>query len=134
MFCPNCQAECLEYDELCQACGNNLKVSSKSLVPAQSHSSLPAILQHGQLARVAAGVGELAFGLGLGLLRRNIAGRAAKSASRALRSTPKLLPSPVFDGPGESLFPLQARTPKLPRGYEIEETAIYVSRVIRRRK
>jgi hypothetical protein len=131
MVCPNCQAECLESDEFCKACGSDLATSSTSLVPARSHSNLPTILQRPQLPRLAAGVGAVAFGLGLELLRRALMDRATKAA---LHAAPKLLPSPAIGGLSESLMPQHLKTPKLPKGYEIEETAIYVSRVIRRRK
>ena len=131
MLCPNCQAECLENDEFCTTCGSELGITSTSLVPTRSHANLPTILRNPQLPRLAAGVGAVAFGVGLALLRRNIAGRVAKPA---LIAAPKLIASPAFDGLKESLMRQQARPLKLPKGYEIEETAIYVSRVIRRKK
>jgi hypothetical protein len=129
MLCPNCQTECPDGDEMCMACGSDLAAPSKSLVPAQNHSNLPAILQHPQLPRLAAGVGAVVFGLGLELLRRNLLGRLARPS---LGAAPKLLPSPAIATLKETLMPPHARTLKLPKGYEIEETAIYVSRVIRR--
>ncbi len=131
MQCPNCQVEHLEGDEFCKGCGRDLAVSSTSLVPARNHANLPTILRYPQLPRLAAGVGAVAFGLGLELLRRNLVGRVTKSA---LRTAPKLLPSPTLGGLNEPLIPQRARSLKLPKGYEIEETAIYVSRVIRRRR
>lgn len=127
MLCPNCQAECLESDEFCPRCGS--EVSSKSLISTQGHGNLPAILQHPQLPRVAVGVGAVVFGLGLELLRRNIAGRLARTA---LRAAPKLLPSPAAGNLREAFIPQNVQPSRLPRGYEIEETAIYISRVIRR--
>jgi hypothetical protein len=88
-------------------------------------------LQHPQLPRLAAGVGAVAFGLGIELLRRNLAGRVAKSV---LRASPKLLPSAALGSMNEPLMPQTIKPPRLPKGYEIEETAIYVSRVIRRKR
>jgi hypothetical protein len=131
MQCPNCQAEYLEGDEVCKVCGSDLKAASTSLVPARSRPNLPAIFQRPQIPRLVAGVGAFAFGLGLELLRRNIVARGAKTA---LRTAPKLLPSPAFEGMRESLFPQQNKTFNVPKGYEIEETTIYINRVIRRRK
>jgi hypothetical protein len=131
MLCPGCQAERLETDEFCTICGSELGASSTSLVPTRNRANLPTILRNPQLPRLAAGVGAVAFGFGLELLRRNIASRVAKSA---LGAAPKLIASPAFNGMKESLIPQQVRPFKLPKGYEIEETAIYVSRVIRRKK
>ena len=84
--------------------------------------------QHPQLPRVAAGVGALAFGFGLELLRRNLLTRLAKP----VRATPKLLPAQSIMDLKDALTPQSVRTQKLPKGYEIQETAIYISRVIRK--
>src|SRR5260370_34175152 len=73
MLCPSCRAECLADDVYCQRCGADLKSSSQSLVPAQAN--LPTILHHPQLPRLAAGVGALAVGVGLELVRRNLVAR-----------------------------------------------------------
>src|SRR5260221_13678458 len=73
MLCPSCRAECLADDVSCQRCGADLKSSSQSLVPAQAN--LPTILHHPQLPRLAAGVGALAVGFGLELVRRNLVAR-----------------------------------------------------------
>lgn len=91
-------------------------------------ANLPAVLQHPQLPRVAAGVGALAFGFGLELLRRNLLTRLAKP----VRATPKLLPAQSIMDLKDALTPQSVRTQKLPKGYEIQETAIYISRVIRK--
>lgn len=128
MQCPNCQADCLENDEFCRKCGADLPsaVTSTSLVPMRSN--LPAVLHHPQLPRIAAGVGAVAVGFGLELLRRGLVARMTKTA---VRSAPSLLPD-VIGGVKEVFSPPQTRTAKLPKGYEIHETAIYISRVIRR--
>ena len=91
-------------------------------------SNLPAVLHHPQLPRVAAGVGALAVGFGLELLRRNLMSRLA----RPLRATPRLAPVQSLIDLKDSLAPQPAKTMKLPRGYEIQETTVYISRVIRR--
>jgi hypothetical protein len=126
MQCPNCNAECLAEDVFCRRCGTDLTPSSTSLVPAQAN--LPAILHNPQLPRLAAGVGALAVGFGLELLRRSLLARV----TRPLRSDPKYLPAQTFSGLRD-IFSAQSDKPiKLPKGYEIHETAIYMRRVIRR--
>ena len=126
MLCPHCQAVCPADDDFCRQCGADLTLPSKSLVPVTAN--LPAVLQHPQLPRVVAGVGALAVGFGLELLRRNLLARLA----RPLRATPKLAPVQSIMDLKDSLAPQPAKTMKLPRGYEIQETRIYISRVIRR--
>ena len=126
MLCPQCRADCLADDDFCRHCGADLTIPSRSLVPVASN--LPALLQHPQLPRVAAGVGALAVGFGLELLRRNLVARLAKP----MRTAPKLLPAQPFMELKDALTPQSTSTLKLPKGYEIQETAIYISRVIRR--
>ena len=128
MLCPECRANCSSDDVFCRRCGADLSIPSTSLVPTTSH--LPAIAQHPQLPRLAAGVGALAVGFGLELLRRNLLARLAKP----VRSTSKALtPRAIMEMKNPFTQP-QARSIKLPKGYTIEETAIYVNRVIRREK
>lgn len=128
MLCPECRANCSSDDVFCRRCGADLTIPSTSLVPTTSH--LPAIAQHPQLPRLAAGVGALAVGFGLELLRRNLLGRLEKP----LRSTSKALTPRALMEMKNPLAQPQTRNIKLPKGYAIEETAIYVSRVIRREK
>lgn len=130
MQCPRCQASNLAGEKRCSECGTELVPSTTSLVPTQHRSNLPALLQNPQIPRLAAGVGAVAFGFGLELLRRNLSARAARAA---LHSANKLLPVQPFGAQGETLLPQHSKPLKLPRGYEIQETAIYVSRVIRRK-
>jgi hypothetical protein len=128
MLCPECRANCSTEDVFCRYCGTDLSIPSTSLVPLTSH--LPAVVQHPQLPRLAAGVGALAVGFGLELLRRNLLARLAKP----VRSTSKALMPQTIMGMKNAFTQQQTRTIKLPRGYTIEETAIYVNRVIRREK
>lgn len=130
MQCPKCQADNLAGEERCSECGAELISTSTSLVPTQHRSNLPALLQNRQLPRLAAGVGAVAFGFGLELLRRNLSARATKAA---LHSAERLLPMQPFGGQSEMLLPQRSKPLKLPRGYEVQETAIYVSRIIRRK-
>ena len=126
MLCPNCRAECQEDNIYCHRCGTDLTLSSKSLVPTQSR--LPTLLQHSQLPRLAASVGALALGVGLELLRRRFLARI----TRMPRSASNYVSVPTVDAMRE-IFSAERNEPlKLPRGYEIHETAVYFKRVIRR--
>lgn len=126
MLCPNCRANCSVDDQYCHQCGTDLTTPSTSLVT--THSNLPAVLTNPQLPRVAAGVGALAVGFGLELLRRGLLARMTRSTSKASKLLPALTPGSLRD-----LLPQQdSRSIKLPRGYEIHETVVYMSRIIRR--
>jgi hypothetical protein len=89
---------------------------------------LPALLQNPQVPRVVAGVGALAVGVGLELLRRNLLTRLARPARKSARLLPSVTPGTLRD-----LFtPNEQKPTKLPKGYEVHETMVYMSRVIRR--
>jgi hypothetical protein len=128
MTCPECRTGCAAEDIYCHRCGADLTIPSKSLVPVQS--SLPAVLHNPQLPRVAAGVGAVAMGVGLELLRRSLLARLTRSA----RPTAKLLPtlSPQHARDLFSSTEQKNKSMKLPKGYEVHETMVYMSRVIRR--
>ncbi|HVB72058.1 MAG TPA: hypothetical protein VNE38_00735 [Ktedonobacteraceae bacterium] len=128
MLCPNCRANCQVDDEFCRRCGSDLSAPSTSLVPVTPN--LPAIMHHPQLPRLAAGVGALAVGFGLELLRRNLLAHLEKP----VRSTSKALTTQSMKGIRDALTQQQAKNMKLPKGYALEETAIYINRVIRREK
>jgi hypothetical protein len=126
MLCPNCRVGCMTDDIYCHRCGADLTSSSKSLVPTQT--SLPTLLQNSQLPRLAASVGALALGVGLELLRRRLIARI----TRLPRSASSYLSAPTVDAMRE-IFSTQDNKPlKLPKGYELHETAVYFKRVIRR--
>jgi hypothetical protein len=126
MLCPNCRAACMVDDGFCHRCGTDLTLPSKSLVPTHTH--LPALLQDSQLPRLAASVGALALGVGLELLRRRLIARI----TRLPRSASNYISAPTVDVMRE-IFSTQGNQPlKLPKGYEIQETAVYFKRVIRR--
>lgn len=127
MLCPDCRAQCAVEDEYCRHCGTDLTLPSKSLVPSQAN--LPTILQNPQLPRLAAGVGALAVGVGLELLRRSL---MARMTPRPPLSTSNKLIAPSFDTLREVFSAQGDKSRKLPKGYEIHETAIYLRRVIRR--
>jgi len=122
MVCPSCRAACSTNDLYCRSCGADLTAPSTSLVPARAR--LPVVFSNPQLPRLAAGVGALAVGAALELLRRSLLARLARSS----RSVAKTLPA--IDGVRNLLAPQTDK--KLPRGYEVHETIVYVRRVIRR--
>ena len=126
MLCPNCRANYSVDDQYCRQCGRDLTAPSTSLVTA--HSNLPAVLNNPQLPRVAAGVGALAFGFGLELLRRGLLARMTRSTSKASKLLPALAPGSLRDLLSQS----DNRPVKLPKGYEVHETVVYMSRIIRR--
>ncbi len=128
MLCPMCHTENLEEDLSCRNCGADLPAPSKSLVTIQDR--LPAVLQNPQIPRVAASVGAVAVGVGLELLRRSLLARV---------SQPARLPQPVnntlptLNRLKDVLFPQNEKNYRLPKNYEIEETVVYMQRVIRRK-
>jgi hypothetical protein len=122
MRCPNCHTEHQERDIYCRQCGAELEAVSRSLVTTSN--TLPAVLYNSPVPRsVAAGVGALALGVGIELLRRNLLTRLGAPRQRRL---------PSVAGVKDLLFPQQQKPVKLPRGYEVHETVIYMQRVIRR--
>jgi hypothetical protein len=116
----------MEDDIYCHRCGTDLTLTSKSLLPTQTH--LPTLLQNSQLPRLAASAGALALGVGLELLRRRLIARITRLPS----SASNYISAPTVDAMRE-IFTTQGNKPlKLPKGYEIHETAVYFKRVIRR--
>jgi hypothetical protein len=75
-------------------------------------------------------VGAVAVGVGLELLRRSLVARATQ---------PSRLPQPVsntlptLNRLKDVLFPQNEKKYKLPKNYEIQETVVYMQRVIRRK-
>lgn len=127
MVCPSCRAGCAVEDIFCRRCGADLSVPSKSLVPVQAQ--VPSVLVHSPLPRVAAGVGAVAVGVGLELLRRGLLARLARGG----RNSAKLLPTFSPENLRELFAGNEQKKPvKLPKGYEVHETVIYMSRVLRR--
>jgi hypothetical protein len=125
MLCPHCHEENMENALYCHYCGKDLEVRSTSLVTTANR--LPTMLQNPQIPRVAAGVGAVAVGVGLELLRRGLLSKAAHP-SRAVSNT-----MPLVNRMKDVLFPQNEKQYKLPKNYEIEETIVYIQRVIRRK-
>jgi hypothetical protein len=125
MRCPDCHSEYFAEDLNCRKCGADLMSSSTSIVSTKSN--LPALLYNPQLPRrVAAGVGALALGVGIELVRRNVLARLSPTRS----PRPAL---PVLSSLKDAFFSPQQKVAKLPKGYEVHETVIYMQRVTRRR-
>ena len=124
MLCPKCQAGCSEDDLYCRQCGTDLTIPSTSLVPIQRN--LPVIGR--QLPRLAAGAGALAVGVGLELLRRSLLARITRSPQPATEVLPTLGSLRDILKPENS----KSKEVKLPQGYEVHETVVYMRRVIRR--
>jgi len=116
----------MEDDIYCHRCGTDLTLSSKNLVPTQTR--LPTRLQNSQLPRLAASVGALALGFGLELLRRRFLARI----TRLPHSASNYVSVPTVDAMREIFSSERDQSLKLPKGYEIHETAVYFKRVIRR--
>ncbi len=132
MICPSCHAGCAIEDLFCQRCGADLLAPSKSLVPVKQH--LPTVLQHPQLPRVAAGVGALAVGVGITLARRGLLTRVLRLLRlvRPARKSSKLLPALSPEAARELFTSSEQKSMKLPKGYAVHETMLYMSRVVRR--
>lgn len=126
MYCPTCHVENAAEETICTRCGTELVERSRSLVTTH-HSHLPAVLYNPRVSKsVAAGVGALALGVGIELLRRNLLAR--------LMPTPRMVASalPSVKDIKDVLMPQKEKGTKLPKGYEIQETVVYMQRVIRR--
>jgi hypothetical protein len=137
MLCPICHALCSEDDLRCTTCGAELVIpASRSLVVTGKQAivtrraHLPDLLRRPPLQQLAAGVGALAVGVGIELLRRKLLSwlaHAARGGSGAL--PPLALPGGRHLPPS----PVDGKLPKLPRGYEVQEIVVYMQRTIRRR-
>lgn len=125
-LCPNCRAENVEEGQTCFYCGTQLTSASKSLVPVRNY--LPTVLRSPQLPRVAASVGAVVVGVGVELLRRSLLARATRSRGAVSN------PLPLVNRLRETLLPQNEKTFKLPKNYEIQETVVYIQRVIRRKE
>src|SRR6266568_9090915 len=110
MHCPNCHAENLEDELYCHHCGEDLTAPSRNLV--MINQRIPAVLHNPQLPRVAAGVGAVAVGVGLELLRRGFLARLITRGARSAKTMPSL-------STGLDLFG-RRKAPQLRKGYEIQ--------------
>ena len=126
MLCPNCHARSTEDDLYCRQCGADLTIPSTSLV-LTTQNRLPAVMSNPQIPRLAASVGAVAVGVGIELLRRSLIARVPPP-SRTVSNT-----LPIINRLKDVLFPQNEKKYKLPKNYEIEETVVYMRRIIRRK-
>jgi hypothetical protein len=125
MICPNCRNTYEVEDMYCSHCGYDLAVPSTGLVAIKRN--LPAVFSNPKVPRgVAASVGAIAVGVGIELLRRSLLTRLAPPKSTVRNALPAL------HGMKDLLMPRNDKPLKLPRGAEVEETVVYMRRVIRR--
>jgi hypothetical protein len=126
MLCPTCHSRSSQDDLYCRQCGADLTIHSTSLV-LTTQNRLPTVMNNPQIPRLAASVGAVAVGVGIELLRRSLIARVtppSKTVSNTL---------PVLNRLKDVLFPQNEKKYKLPKNYEIEETVVYMRRIIRRK-
>lgn len=127
MHCDNCHIENIGEERYCRKCGVDLTASSKSLVMSQA--KLPALLYQSPVPRcVATGVGALALGMGIELLRRSV-----QSYLRLRWAKKPALSALTVNGLKDILFSRSEKSVKLPKGYELHETVVYMSRIVRKK-
>jgi hypothetical protein len=128
MLCPNCQYQYEKEDIYCRHCGEDLTITPTSVVTT-TQTRLPALLNPAQLPRkVAAGVGAVALGVGIELLRRGLVARLVPASRLASSSLPVL-------GGVKDILPSQSgKSLKVPKGYIIDETIVIQRRIIRRER
>jgi hypothetical protein len=131
MLCPKCRFGNFENDRYCRRCGSDLTATSTSLVRVHNHT--PALLRHPQLPRFAAGVGVVAVGVGIELMRRGLLARMMPSPKTPGPPQPVINSLPALNGLRDVLFPQNDKRIPLPKNYELEETVVYIRRVIRRK-
>jgi|GEM_PF-434862 hypothetical protein len=126
MLCPVCEAPHRAGWRYCRRCGADMTISSTAVVPVKP--TLPALPQRPSraLSPAAAGAGIVALGVGYELLRWGLRLWLKRPVGRAL---PVLSTLPTLG----NLFNLHAGTKqkqRLPKGYQITETVVYMRRVI----
>lgn len=128
MRCSQCHVENSDKGKYCWKCGSTLTAASKKLVV--SPAKLPARLYQAPLPRtVATGVSALALGVGIELLRRSVL------SYLRLRWTKKPVLSAITANSLKNLlFSRSEQSVKLPKGYELQETVVYMSRVVRKKR
>lgn len=126
MLCPVCEASHRAGWRYCRRCGADMKIPITSVVPVKP--ALPALPQRTSraLSPAAAGAGIVALGVGYELLRWGLRLWLKRPVGRAL---PVLSALPTLS----NLFNLHTgakQKQRLPKGYQVTETVVYMRRVI----
>ncbi len=127
MLCPVCGAPHGAAESYCRRCGADVTIPSTMVVPVKP--SLPAVPQRPSraLTPAKAGAGIVAVGVGYELLRFGLKLWLRRPVGRAL---PALSALPTL-GNLLNLHSGSEPTRRLPKGYQVSETIIYMQRVIR---
>ncbi len=127
MVCPVCGAPHGAAESYCRRCGADVTIPSTTIVPVQP--ALPAVPEQPNRmltpvkASVKAGAGLVALGVGYELLRWGV----KLWLRRPARTLTVMSALPAL---GNVLNLRNGTTGRLPRGYQITETVIYMKRVI----
>lgn len=124
MICPNCRNDYAVEDMYCSHCGTDLATPTTGLVALKRN--LPAVFQNPVPRSVAAGVGAVAVGVGIELLRRSLLARTANPKTAVDNALP------ILNGMKDILLPQNDKPLKPPKGFEVQETVVYMRRIIRR--
>ena len=124
MLCPVCETSHRAGWRYCRRCGADMTIPSTAVVPVKSE--LPALPERPSrtLSPAAAGAGIVALGVGYELLRWGLRLWLKRPVGRGL---PVVSALPTLS----NLFNLHAGTKqRLPKGYQVTETVVYMRRVI----
>ena len=121
MLCPVCGASHKAAESYCRRCGADVTIPTTTVVPVRP--ALPAVRERPSrmlAAPVKAGAGIVALGVGYELLRWGL--------KLWLRRPARALPTLSMLG---NLLTPGSTEGRLPRGYQVSETVIYMKRIIR---
>ncbi len=130
MVCPVCGATHKAAESYCRRCGADVTIPSTMMVPVRS--ALPSVPARPSrtLTPAKAGASLVALGVGYELLRWGVKLWLKKPVGRSL---PALTALPAL-GNLLNLHSGNRPTRRLPKGYEVTETVIYMQRVIHPKK
>jgi hypothetical protein len=127
MVCPVCGASHRAAESYCRRCGADVTIPSTMVVPVKP--ALPAVPARASraLTPARAGAGILALGVGYELLRWGLKLWLKKPVGNGL---PALTTLPTL-GNLLNLHSGERPQGRLPKGYQVTETVIYMQRIIR---
>ena len=130
MVCPVCGASHGAAESYCRRCGADVTIPSTMMVPVKP--ALPAVPERPSRAMTPAKAGAtiVAVGVGYELLRWGLKFWLRKPIGRSL---PALTALPTLSNL-VNLHSGNRPQQRLPKGYEVTETVIYMQRVIRPKK